>query len=70
MYIYLAAFLLIAIFMIKYQLKMRLLNIDLYSYKRYDFSYRKPTSHGIDANGTNRPVYNIIPEARESNADD
>jgi len=68
MYIYLASFLLIAVFMIKYQLKMRLLNIELYSYKKYDFSYRKPSNHG-NAN-VDRPVYNIIPEARDSNADD
>lgn len=62
MYIYLASFLLIAVFMIKYQLKMRLLNIELYSYKKYDFSYRKPSSHG-NATNVDRPVYNIIPEA-------
>jgi hypothetical protein len=62
MYFYLVAFILIAVFMIKYQLKMRLLHIDLYSYKKYDFSYRKPTSHGIPSN-VDRPVYNIIPEA-------
>ena len=47
---------------------MRLLNIELYSYKKYDFRYRKPSQHGAQAD-QERPRYDIIPDA-QSNADD
>lgn len=62
MFVYLLAFVIIAIFMIQYQLKMRLLNIELYSYKKYDFRYRKPTQreNPVDAD---RPRYDMIPDA-------
>ena len=54
---------------------MRLLNIELYSYKKYDFRYRKPSQHG--APDVERPRYDIIPgffpekfPDAQSNADD
>ena len=69
MFMYLLTFIIISVFMIQYQLKMRLLNLELYSYKKYDFRYRKPTSHGIPNTDADRPRYNIIPESH-ANGDD
>ena len=59
---YLLFMILLAIFMTQYQLKQRKLHLEIYSYKKYDFRYRKATQSGLPNTNANRGKYDTLPK--------